>query len=265
MKILKRATCEWEDVTFNLKNRKLIDKVENTLYDSDIFAVKDDERNKYVLCKNCGELILYTEQEIKKHQEKASSSEHCLSCGLLRRRNVKMEDENYTLNSDGTYTYNTRQSCELVCTNNYSSKEINTADARKGCRYVNCAQKGVEKQFHFFAKYPDAFDYLATVDAFGDAWSFVEYFSRFCMYKANKKYYLAAYVNNKGIIYKFKTTYRGNDFEFVYSKKYDKIFWCQCGTYEEKSNYSISDIRMKELMMMMHNIYNIEENKDDKE
>jgi hypothetical protein len=262
MKILRRNTCEWVDVKFNFERGYIYDLDNNIIYDYEILATENDERDKYVKCLGCGEMVRNTKKAIKDHQDIASSSNHCLTCRLLRRSNTELKKEKYTLNPDGTYTYTMNSTCKLVCANTYySSPDINSEDARKKCRYASCAEKGVGNSHYFFGEYPDAFDYLATVDALDEkTWEFVDYSRRSCSYKARKRFCLNAFINCKGIIYEFYTTYRNRSLRFVYSKKYDQIFWICGREYKKTPEYVIPETRIQEIKALVAKIYHTEEN-----
>lgn len=261
MKILYRKTCEWEDVNFDITSNYIIDKNDHQIYEGNILAIEDDERKKYVKCVNCGELIRNTKAEIKKHYDRALNSNHCLTCRYMNYKSITEEKPKYTLNPDGTYSGIIKVSRKLMCNANYSREDINNEKARTNCIYARCSQKGIQNLNSFFLDYPDAFEHLATVDTLdNNMWTFSYYCGDECRYKINKRFFLEAAINNKGIIYEFCCQYRGYNHRCIYSKKYDKLFWIWGGRYQNKPDYSISESRINEVKTLISQLYCTKEN-----
>ncbi len=257
MKILDRQNCEWVEAHWDAHYNTITTQDGLRIPESQIFAIEDDERDKYVVCASCGEMIPNTKAAIKKHQELMSKSDKCFNCKYLRETNVKTDKKSYTRNEDGTYNYVAKVTSKLLCNVTYSYNDINSENANKNCRYRQCAEKGVKKIESFFAQYPDAFDCLATVDALDSKiWEF-NYIPNHnvCMYKAKKKFTLYAKVNSKGIIREFDCVYRGYSNYCVYSKKYDKLFWLDGNRYMDRPYYNISDARINEIKTLISQIY----------
>ena len=242
MKILLRSDYKWHEATFDTQE-KLFKIDRNVHYggldEAYIVSVKDDTRNEFVICKGCGEAIQNNKEAIKAHLELGKSSHACFSCKKMKENGATIIGENkYTLNEDGSYTVEEKRKSILRCSNRsyYSGPSIDSEDARKSCRYASCASAGVQKYEDTFTKYPGLFDELATIDALNKKkWKFETKGSDYILFKATGYMRLFARANKYGIIDKFTYSYRSHDYDFVYSKKYNKIFWFNYGKYVEKA------------------------------
>lgn len=262
MKALLRSNYQWIDVKYNPSNGCIVGADDVPLADGDIIATEDDERSKYVKCAGCGEILRNTKKNISEHISKGESSESCLKCAYMRIANQTIENNRYTLNPDGTYTATIKSKCKLTCGLTYRGMDINDDRARSNCKYTHCKEKGVVTFDSVFVKYPNVFDDVITVDALDfRKWKFYSKSSARCTYKAKARFNLYAMVNSMGIIEYFRYSYRSYNADFMYSKKYNKIFWMSRSGYDENiSRYGISvtDTRKQELLSMVSDIYNKE-------
>lgn len=241
MKILLRSDYKWYEATFNKQNKKF--EIDQNVYrggldETQIVSIKDDTRNDFAICNGCGEVIPNTKAAIKKHLELGTSSQACFHCKKMKECSATVIGERkYTLNEDGTYTITEKRNATLCCTNNswYDGPSIDSERARDRCKYASCASKGVQTWSDIFTKYPGLFDELFTVDALNKKkWKFETKYSNYVEFKATGSLRLYARINNYGIIDRFVYSYRNYNYEFVYSKKYNKIFWLNYGKYIEK-------------------------------
>lgn len=239
MKILLRSDYKWYDATFDMQDKLFkIGQGYSGIDEAHIVAIKDDTRNDYVVCKGCGEAIPNTKAEIKKHLELSKNSKACFHCKKMKENGSSLVGERkYTLNDDGTYTVSEKRKINLRCSNRsyYSGPDINSEEARHSCKYSACASSGVNSYEDTFTKYPGLFDELITVDALNKKkWKFESKYSDHILFKATGSLRLYARINNYGIIDRFTYSYRNYDYDFVYSKKYKKIFWLSYAKYLEK-------------------------------
>ena len=262
MKILLRSDYQWHEAKWNPTSKviSLIDN-DNAINETQIVSIQDDERSKYVICKNCGETILNTPAAIKKHYELSKSSKTCLSCSACRQSEVKEVSKKYVENPDGTYDISTKVNAKLYCANKYYYKsiDINSPNARQQCKYAACERTGVEAYQDIFTKYPGLFDDILTVDVLRKKqWKFIEKLSmtRECVFKVPINFNLYAVVNEFGFIDHFYYTFRHCNYEFVYSPKYLKLIWKMWNRYiEDKPNYDISDSVIEKLQKKVIELY----------
>ena len=234
MKVLLKSSYQWFDATYDVNDR-YIRVSGSVVYLSDILAIKDDERKKYVRCKNCGAMIPNTPEAIAAHFAQADQSTACLTCRYLRPTRIKNSNVEYSSAGNGTYTRTETSKCTLTCGRSYSNSSIDTPSGRRSCQYNVCRQTGVEELNDVFIKYPGCFDTLLTVDAINNSnWKFTskEYDDQ-STFQRKGKMRIEAVVESNGIIREFIYRYRSSAIHFMYSKKYNKIFWIYNTTYNE--------------------------------
>ena len=158
--VWKDAT--WRDFTYYVDDE---DYGETGFSSTEILAVKDDNRNGYVVCRHCNTLVRNDPAEIEKHYAEMEAKKDCAKCKYMRhyndRTNVTVE---YVRNEDGTYQRNETSTVKLGCTAGWLTQEVNTAAAKKGCAYVQCRRQGVVEIRDTFVKYPGLFNKSITVD-----------------------------------------------------------------------------------------------------
>lgn len=131
---------------------------------TDIVSVSRDNRKKFVKCSACGEIIRNTPEAIKEHRDRASTSATCFGCPYIRETNSKQLSAKYTLQEDGRYVVNVKNSVKLSCRNSWDYYDINSQGARDVCRWKQCATAEMKSIEDVFTKYPGAFDDMITVD-----------------------------------------------------------------------------------------------------
>ena len=241
MKILLRSDYKWHDATFDNQD-KLFNIDQNVCYhgidETSIVSVKDDNRSDFVICSGCGEVVKNTKAAIKKHLELGKSSQTCFNCKKMRETSTTLiGDRKYVLNEDGTYTVHEKRNSTLCCTNNsyYSGPSIDSEQARQRCKYSHCSADSMKSYEDTFTKYPGLFDEVITIDALNKKkWKFEAKYHDSILFKATGSLRLYACINNYGIVDKFTYSYRNNDYDCVYSKKYNKLFWFSYGKYVSK-------------------------------
>ena len=266
MKVLLRSDYTWHDAKWNPVQAAFnIDGYTDRIIATQIVSVKDDDRNKYVKCKNCGETILNTPSAIKKHYELSKTSKTCLSCGSCRRKNSKMMDEKFIVNDDGSYNITTKTNAELYCNYGFwNGPGIDTEDARKQCKYHRCEAAGMEVYKDIFSKYPGIFDDILTVDVLvKKKWEFVTKESNGdCEFKIPLKFNLYAVVTSKGFIDHFYYLYRNSRFNFMYSPKYAKIIWNIWNGYDENAPREVTSTTIEKITKKIIELYKEAEKND---
>lgn len=253
MKILIRRLDDkyyvWKDATWregcyyiNHQNREL------NIHQTEILAVKEDEREGKVICKNCGAIIDNNPEAIEKHFATQEASRNCLTCDSVAtygdRENCKTT---YTKNENGTYhqctTYDTKLRCKLSM---WNYVDINSREAKTICKFNQCRQRGVNKATDFFMEHPGAFDTQLTVDfLLQKGFEYEGYYSGSFYYDLKLRGALKACVNEMGVVDHFVVKHRDYAYSAYYSDKYDKLFFENHYTYSESTPGNMSDTKHK--------------------
>ena len=239
--VLKNYDLVWEEVTYHngyfwTANDK------NSYSVSYIYAIKDDNRNKTVICSHCGKEIKNTPSEIKKHQSMIDKPNKCFECHSLKKINGILVGEKFTLNDDGTYTETTKRTIQLKCNASYwKNYDINSPEARQTCRYAGCQTATFRQIEDFWTKYPDAFNEFITIDRIIDTgYKKMRKSYNYITFELKGKGNLSARVNNKGICFEIQLSYKRRDYTLRYSKKYDKVWVSHYGEIRELSYIGMS-------------------------
>ena len=124
--------------------------------------------------------------------------------------------------------------------------------------YKRCDANTLVPVDDFFIKYPGAFDDMATVDALDKSkWQlYYKHYNDYIEFNWKGRYNISVYTTNLGIIDYFRCNYRNKSIQIVYSKKYDKMFMFDYGTYKELTESSgFSTQYYNELLKIMKDIY----------
>jgi hypothetical protein len=257
MEVLLRKNYQWTKAKFDISTGSITKEDGAKIAPTNIVSIRDDERSEYVICKNCGEFIRNTPEEIEKHYNKCTNSDACMKCQSLRVNANKELSREYELNDDGTYKEIIKNECNLTCSVSYSSApDINSEDARSRCKYARCRSAGTKAIEDIFTKYSEVFDSIATVDALDSkVWTLDhrEPDGMF-LYKAKKRFRLYAAVNSMGIIDHFIYAYERDFMNIAYSAKHEKAFVMNYDLYEN-INRHIGDTRVKEIVATISKIY----------
>lgn len=255
MKVLMRDTFEWVDVTFNPMNNR-IECGNSKIADNQILSIKDDERLKYVVCSQCGAIIPNDAKSLKAHREASCSSDACFGCTYMHENIIDTVSKKYTLNEDGTYTKRLNENINCVCAYHYGTWfDINSEDARNNCRSKKCENATFASIKNVFITYLDLFDTMITIDMLSPKlWKFYEkQYNGTYVFKARKKFSLYAYVGNNGVVKYFAHSCDRAREEFLYSHKYNQIFWDRNSTYNKDS--SMYTPHKESITEFLHNIY----------
>lgn len=222
-----------------------------------IYAVKDDNRSKTVICSGCGKEVRNTPAAIKAHKNMINKPNKCFECSYLRHRNETVLSQKYVLNEDGTYNESTKRTVTLGCGNRWRYPDINSDDARDACKYKCCENATFKKIEDFWTKYPNAFEEFITIDRIIDAGYKKMYKStNEIIFELKGRANLVAHVNNQGLCFEFVLRHRSHRYTLRYSKKYDKVWFEQYGSFKELSKLDIAEDTEKAILNKMRTLYN---------
>ena len=257
-RVLLRKDYKWHNACWD-ENKNRLTVYGNNTSQTSVVSVENDPRVKYVVCKMCGSVIKNTKKAIEEHAQLKASSKACLTCKSLLLKDEQDLKESFHKNEDGTYTQTRKAVCKLVCDFSYGCPSIDSDKARSVCRYRKCGAETIEPAEKFFAKYPGAFDDMATVDALDmSKWTVnCRYNDDTVELKRSGRYNIFVRTTSLGIVDRFVCHYRSDTYEIVYSKKYDKLFMLNYGEYADitSSNTKLSEAYLNELMKIVRNIY----------
>jgi hypothetical protein len=259
MKVLLRSDYAWHEAKWNtVTNCFNVDGNIESINSINIVSIKDDDRNKYVKCKNCGETVLNTPSAIKKHYELSKSSAACLTCKSCRRRDTTTVSEKLTENDDGSYSITTKTNARLECRHSYwNYHDINSQEARKICKYHDCEASGMDTYKDIFSKYPGIFDDILTIDVLiKKKWELISRENDgYCTFKIPISFNLYAVTTPHGFIDYFYYKYRNSHFQFRYSPKYTKAIWLKWSDYQELRPIEISDTTFEKITKKVIELY----------
>lgn len=224
---------------------------------TNILAIKDDERAGYVVCNNCGKLVKNDQESIEAHYAEEEAKKDCLRCGNLATPSTKkIIDAIWAKNEDGTYRVTQTFESELFCSAGYWRKNIDSEDAKRDCVYNMCRRRGMATINDTFIRYPGLFEKFITVDVLiANKYSKEEYRRGFFEYDLKCRGTLKACVNELGIIDHFILYYRGYAFDLYYSDKYKRIFVRDGGRYDERTPYGVSQTKMEQVKTKIESLY----------
>ena len=258
LRVLLRSDYKWRDAHWDGQT-KFLSINRNRITTSEIIAIENDPRTKYVQCTKCGSIIKNTKKAINEHAKWGSNSKVCLVCKNLRHSNETELKETLIKNDDGTYTRTKKTVCSLVCGNSWGQPDIESVSARSACMYRRCSANTLGPIEDFFIKYPGAFDDMATVDNLDmSKWEvYCKHYNDWIEFNWKGRSNISVFITNLGIIDKITCHYRNKSYQIVYSKKYDKMFALTYGEYrvltETNSDFSVQ--YYNELLRIIRNIY----------
>jgi hypothetical protein len=253
MQIFMRDKGMWQRAKFDSKRGRILNLFDREIYETDIIAIKNDERAQYVKCKACGAIIKNTPEDIAAHLAKKLD---CVNCTHVRCDTIAEDGISFEALPDGTYIRNEKTKCKLFCGRNWNTTYVGDPKLEYICLYRNCSNESLKSLSGFFSEYPDAFDVIATVDALGDKWTHVggsgngQYY-----YEFGGKMRLTAYINTMCMITKFAYQYYDSCYEFTYSAKYNKIVWFDGREYSMKPSTHITTKNYTAIEKIMKEIY----------
>ena len=245
----------WKDVIYKDGHFRASD--ESAVYDNwNIHAIKDDDRNKIVVCSACGKEVPNTPSSIKAHRNMVNKSNKCFDCRHLRHRNEKITSQKYVLNEDGTYSESTKRNVTLGCGYSYRTPDINSTEAKRWCRYAACENATFNPIKDFWTKNPDAFNEFITADRIMDVgYKSMYKYADHIVFELKCKAQINALVNNQGICFNFVLNYRNHTYSLRYSKKYDKVWFNDGGVFKELSRLDMAESTEKSIMDKLRKLY----------
>lgn len=264
MEILYSKDLKWYPCKCDNRNMRLniiFDDRAITIGETEVIAVKNDERKKYVKCLQCGEFIPNTKKAIAEHAAKKINESSCFDCPYVRCDFLNDIHNKYKPLPDGTYERTNKSKVKFTCGINWRRTDISSNESRINCKYRNCTDN--KENFvpiaTFFGQYPDAFNDILTIDALNEKeWELDAKFRDTFIFKAKKRFTLHAEIDYNGIVKHFTYRNRKNWCNFMYSKKYNQIFWMIDGKYKTSSPYFLDNDRKEEINKVIEKLYNYE-------
>lgn len=243
----------------NFTSDGLLECEGQTVNESNVFTIIGDCKANFARCSSCGEIVINTPKAIEAHRTAHNHYEGCYNCKSLRIEGVK-DDKNktkYTLNDDNTFSRKVNDKVALKCAYSYwTAIDILSDDRMKRCKYSRCKDANIEEIKTFFNKYPNAFDDMITVDAIKN-FKDIHKYNDYTRLKLKCRGNIFAVANNKGIISSFIIASQNGTFDVYYSKKYNKLFYNQSGTYREMDQpYGMSYERWAYIKETIAKLYN---------
>jgi hypothetical protein len=255
----------WHDATYVDGRYYLVEdgKKASLVYQTSILAVDGDDRANYVTCIHCGATIKNDHESIEAHFAEQEAKRNCLSCeDMMHYGDEKDATVHYTKNEDGTYHFTKECNTKLGCSyaSYYTCRDINTEEAKDGCKYFLCRKRGVAQIDDAFVKYPGLFNKQITID-----WLVQNGF-------VNKRYMggswnewtvdlglrgntLHAVVNEMGIVDRFFIHHRYERYTAYYSEKYDKLFFVYGDKYMDIMPDNLSQAKYNSAKKVIAKLY----------
>jgi len=255
----------WMDAKY--KNNKFY--IDHSLYgelcmdETDILAVKDDNRAGSVICSYCGAVIKDDPESIEAHFAAEEAKRDCFKCGDMRRGKIVTTKVEYDKNQNNDYVVTETYVAKLTCGRQwYNSTSIDSEAAKSICKFYRCRNSGVKKIKDIFTEYPDPFDKHATVDVLSEKGIVCEgKRNDFFEYDLKVRNTVKAYVNELGIIDHFCIKVRNHRYKAYYSAKYDKLFFNFNSTYAEDMPHDMSESKYSAAKAKIAALYKEEKGK----
>ena len=246
----------WQDAIYKNSNFRSLDE-KFSYSTTDIYAIKDDDRNKTVICSACHKEVPNTPAARKAHQNMVYSKDKCFECSYLYKDKNKILSHKYVLNEDGTYTESTKENVNLWCGINWRRRlAINSEDANRYCHLAACQNATFKPIEDFWTKYPGAFDEFITADRIIDTgYVSSSKYNGNIWFELKGKVRLIANVNGQGICKDFTLRYHRCSHELRYSKKYDKAWIDDYGTFKELSTLDLAESTKNSIMCKLRTLY----------
>ena len=232
----------WKDAIY--KNGHF--RVDNmTIYDTDILAIKNDDRKDYVRCLNCGELVKNDPESIEAHFVEKEAKRDCFKCNSLRKYAYKNITADVVEDNYGNIVVHETYEAELKCGQAWCNlPSINSDAVKKICLHYRCRNTGVAPIDDIFMQYPDMFDKYITVDVLDEnKFPYDDYRVGFFEYDLKCRNSVKACVNELGIVDHFVIKYRNYMYVAYYSAKYDTLFFYDNGNYNTRRPSNVSETK----------------------
>lgn len=245
----------WKNAKWEGGYYKLLDN-DDSISETSILAVTEDERIGYVQCAYCGELVENNPEAIEAHYAKLEAQKNCMKCDKLVQFGDKMNaKKTFKANEDGTYTVEEAYDTKLGCRMSYYTENIHSERAKINCKFALCRRKGVRTINDTFVKYPGLFEKQITVDTLtAKKYVFDRYSNGFYEYDLKMRGTLKACVNENGIVDHFILYVRGWAYTIYYSDKYKKLFYHDWSKYGENLDF-LNDTKMQKIIEKISQLY----------
>lgn len=222
----------WKKAKF--VNGNIVIDNDATVLECDIVSIRNDIRKKYVQCSECGKTFKKGSPKIEKHKEPIRDSHMCFGCRYLRQSIREQKSQKYELLENGNYLSKTKSEVFLYCYNSYTTRDINSEEARHYCIYNRCNNATMRDVKGFFIDKPGAFDELITIDKVlekGYSNAYTSAYDNLSIYYLKARNTIGVRVNALNIVDGFDVQYKNHDWRIYYSKKYDELYEPRNGTY----------------------------------
>lgn len=238
MKLLLRKFGDecyvWKNAEMKNETNFIVDGKE--VKQANVVSIYRDNRNKFVKCPSCGTILKNTDEEIKEHRLKGTTSATCFGCPNLKEYGSKTKSCKYVLQDDGKYIATIKKETNLICGRSwYHNYNINSQEARTNCIYKGCIGATMESIKDVFTEYPGIFDDIITVDRILDD-GFKERDQKrdgTTWYTLKGRDNIIAIVNAINIVDGFMVSRYSNNWNVVYSKKYNEFYCIWNGKYRK--------------------------------
>lgn len=259
MKILLRRWDEkyyvWKDAEYN-NGRFCVEDI--SVYDTNILAVKDDDRKDSVICNHCGKVIKNDPESIEAHFAEQEANRDCFKCSSLRKYGYESEQATFERSADGRYIVKETYKADLKCGQSwYNGPKIDTEDAKKVCIFYKCRNAGVVPIKDIFTQYPDPFNKSITVDLLREKkFDQCDRIYGFFEYDLKCRNTVKACVNELGIVDHFVIKHRSSRYMAYYSAKYDKLFFTLNGRdYDDEMPSGMSQAKYDQALAKISALY----------
>lgn len=249
----------WRDATWHNGVYKVKDDLGryNVVYQRKIIAVDEDNRSGCVVCRNCGEMISNTPEEIEAHFAEKEVGRDCLKCSHLEVSRVLSEKKSsYTKNEDGTYAVSETYNAKLGCYRYWSSYPLGSPQAEQQCEFRLCRVQGVKEIDDIFVKYPNVFSKFLTVDILlNNNYAYEGYRNGYFCYDLQCRGALKACVNADGVVDCYLCSSRGEEYYMHYSSEHHKIFFEWGDRYREDVDAFVSAGKRDMMLKRLKKLY----------
>ena len=268
MRILLRQLNDkeyvWKEAIY--ENGNYLVEGEGAMRLTNIVAVDGLYENK-VMCKNCGAILDNSTEAVMAHYKEREAQIDCSKCEHVTfGRNRKVSSRTMTKQRNGEYEVTETFTSPLYCkVLDYRSVEVDRDHIESNCIYGACRRKGIGPLPDIFHKYPGVFDTALASDVLlKKKYECEGYTHRFDAFEYDMKCRgtVKALVNKLGIVDRFSISYRGHTVCYVYSEKYDKMFWVNGAVYREDNPYWMPDTKIADVQKKIKALYG-EANKND--
>ena len=259
MKILLRRFDEkhyvWKESVYRDGYFRVEDNI--PVYNTEILAIKDDDRKDYVRCLNCGELVKNNPESIEAHFTAQEAKRDCFKCSSLRKYSYENIKADISRSESGRLVIHETYEAELKCGQTWHNlPSIDSDEVKKICLHYRCRNMGVAPINDIFIQYPDMFDKCITVDVLNaNKFEYDGHRIGYFEYDMKCRNSIKACVNELGIVDHFVIKYRHYRYTAYYSAKYDMLFFYENGNYSTRIPNNISETKYNQAKAKISALY----------